>query len=69
MAARRDHDISGEREAHEAQDHAVAAAVAAMAFASAGRGRDVPVAFQGDLKSLDPYSLNETFTHRRASAT
>ena len=23
-------------------------------------------AFQGDLKSLDPYSLNETFTHRHA---
>src|ERR1043165_2944564 len=37
---------------------AIAACLAAPASANTFR-----FAFQGDLKSLDPYSLNETFTH------
>src|SRR5438874_13382611 len=39
---------------------AVGLAVAAFLPAEAATFR---FAFQGDLKSLDPYSLNETFTH------
>ena len=50
------------------------AAAAALAL-SAGRrvgaasAATLRFAFQGDLKSLDPYTLNETFTHRACSAT
>ena len=40
----------------------VAAAVA-MSFAHGAAAATFRLAFQGDLKSLDPYSLNETFTH------
>src|SRR6476620_11538847 len=39
---------------------AAAFAAASLTAASAATFR---FAFQGDLKSLDPYSLNETFTH------
>src|SRR5207253_4785355 len=39
---------------------AAAFAAASITVASAATFR---FAFQGDLKSLDPYSLNETFTH------
>src|SRR6476620_5977225 len=39
---------------------AAAFAAASLTAASAATLR---FAFQGDLKSLDPYSLNETFTH------
>src|SRR6266851_2955174 len=39
---------------------ALGLALASMTAASATTFR---FAFQGDLKSLDPYSLNETFTH------
>jgi len=39
---------------------AAAFAAASLTTASAATFR---FAFQGDLKSLDPYSLNETFTH------
>src|SRR5262252_1071113 len=39
---------------------AAAFAAASLTSASAATFR---FAFQGDLKSLDPYSLNETFTH------
>src|SRR5438270_12290020 len=41
----------------------VAAALAAASFAQPAAAATVRFAFQGDLKSLDPYSLNETFTH------
>ena len=40
----------------------LAAALAATSFAPASAAI-FRFAFQGDLKSLDPYSLNETFTH------
>src|SRR3954471_21720007 len=40
----------------------VAAALAAASLTSA-TAATFRFAFQGDLKSLDPYSLNETFTH------
>jgi peptide/nickel transport system substrate-binding protein len=40
----------------------LAAALAAASFAPA-TAATFRFAFQGDLKSLDPYSLNETFTH------
>src|SRR5947207_9562240 len=40
----------------------LAAALAAASFAPASAAT-FRFAFQGDLKSLDPYSLNETFTH------
>src|SRR5215472_14895635 len=44
------------------------AAILAFALAFAGQTGSASAvtfkfAFQGDLKSLDPYSLNETFTH------
>src|SRR5262249_42344197 len=41
----------------------VAAALVAAACAAPAGAATFRVAFQGDLKSLDPYSLNETFTH------
>src|SRR5262249_19029173 len=41
----------------------VAAAIAAAAVAAPASAATFRFAFQGDLKSLDPYSLNETFTH------
>ena len=34
-----------------------------MALAQPAAAATFRLAFQGDLKSLDPYSLNETFTH------
>ena len=40
----------------------VAAAIGAMAFAAPSQAQTFKYAFQGDLGSLDPYSLNETFT-------
>ena len=40
----------------------LAAALAAASLTSA-TAATFRFAFQGDLKSLDPYSLNETFTH------
>src|SRR5256714_9785052 len=40
----------------------LAAAFVAASLTSA-RAATFRFAFQGDLKSLDPYSLNETFTH------
>src|SRR5436189_6343504 len=40
----------------------LAAAFAAASLTS-GTAATFRFAFQGDLKSLDPYSLNETFTH------
>jgi len=39
------------------------AAAVAMALAQPAAAATFRLAFQGDLKSLDPYSLNETFTH------
>ena len=39
------------------------AAALAMALAQPAAAATFRLAFQGDLKSLDPYSLNETFTH------
>src|ERR1051325_4209265 len=39
------------------------AAVFAAASLTAASAATFRFAFQGDLKSLDPYSLNETFTH------
>src|SRR6476646_370432 len=41
----------------------LAAALAAASFAQPAAAATFKFAFQGDLKSLDPYSLNETFTH------
>src|SRR3989440_13040411 len=41
----------------------LAAALAAAALAAPATAATFRLAFQGDLKSLDPYSLNETFTH------
>src|SRR5437868_12383686 len=41
----------------------LAAAVAVASFAQPAAAVTFRFAFQGDLKSLDPYSLNETFTH------
>jgi peptide/nickel transport system substrate-binding protein len=41
----------------------LAAAIAVAAFAQPAAAVTFKFAFQGDLKSLDPYSLNETFTH------
>src|SRR5882672_8111668 len=41
----------------------LAAALVATAFAAPATAATFRLAFQGDLKSLDPYSLNETFTH------
>src|SRR6478672_9138931 len=41
----------------------LAAALAAASFAQPTAAATFKFAFQGDLKSLDPYSLNETFTH------
>src|SRR5947209_19748331 len=40
-----------------------AAAIAASSLAQPAAAATFRFAFQGDLKSLDPYSLNETFTH------
>ena len=40
-----------------------AAAIALASFAQPAAAATFRLAFQGDLKSLDPYSLNETFTH------
>src|SRR6187399_405678 len=40
-----------------------AAAIALASFAQPAAAVTFRFAFQGDLKSLDPYSLNETFTH------
>src|SRR3954466_6641915 len=40
-----------------------AAALAAGSFPLPASAATFRFAFQGDLKSLDPYSLNETFTH------
>ena len=40
-----------------------AAAIALATFAPPAQAATFRLAFQGDLKSLDPYSLNETFTH------
>src|SRR3982074_2799646 len=41
----------------------MAAAIAVASFAQPAAAPTFRFAFQGDLKSLDPYSLNETFTH------
>src|SRR5947209_7419044 len=41
----------------------LAAAIAAASLAQPAAAATFRFAFQGDLKSLDPYSLNETFTH------
>jgi len=41
----------------------LATALAAAAFIGPANAATFKFAFQGDLKSLDPYSLNETFTH------
>jgi len=41
----------------------LAAALLAAAVAAPASAATFRLAFQGDLKSLDPYSLNETFTH------
>src|ERR1700746_191402 len=41
----------------------LAAALLAAAGAAPASAATFRFAFQGDLKSLDPYSLNETFTH------
>src|SRR5437588_9002860 len=41
----------------------LAAALALASFAQPAAAATFRFAFQGDLKSLDPYSLNETFTH------
>src|SRR5256884_9288391 len=41
----------------------LAAALAAAALAAPATAATFRLAFQGDLKSLDPYSLNETFPH------
>ncbi len=41
----------------------LAAAIAVASFAQPAAAVTFKFAFQGDLKSLDPYSLNETFTH------
>ncbi|TMI99187.1 MAG: ABC transporter substrate-binding protein [Alphaproteobacteria bacterium] len=41
----------------------LAAALAVASFAQPAAAVTFRFAFQGDLKSLDPYSLNETFTH------
>ena len=41
----------------------LAAALAAASFSLPATAATFRLAFQGDLKSLDPYSLNETFTH------
>src|SRR5882757_3600397 len=41
----------------------LAAALAAASFTLPASAATFRLAFQGDLKSLDPYSLNETFTH------
>src|SRR5256885_5698035 len=41
----------------------LAAALALASFAQPAAAVTFRFAFQGDLKSLDPYSLNETFTH------
>src|SRR5215210_681104 len=40
-----------------------AAAIAVALFAQPAAAVTFRFTFQGDLKSLDPYSLNETFTH------
>src|SRR6185503_2395359 len=40
-----------------------AAAIALAAAVQPAAAATFRLAFQGDLKSLDPYSLNETFTH------
>jgi peptide/nickel transport system substrate-binding protein len=42
---------------------ALAAAIAAASLVQPAAAATLRFAFQGDLKSLDPYSLNETFTH------
>jgi peptide/nickel transport system substrate-binding protein len=42
--------------------HVLAAAVAAAVTAGSVSAETFKWAFQGDLKSLDPYTLNETFT-------
>jgi peptide/nickel transport system substrate-binding protein len=41
----------------------LAVALAVASFAQPAAAATFKFAFQGDLKSLDPYSLNETFTH------
>src|SRR3954452_4346668 len=41
----------------------LAAALALAPFAQPAAAVTFRFAFQGDLKSLDPYSLHETFTH------
>ena len=41
----------------------LAAALAAPTLPQPAAAATFKLAFQGDLKSLDPYSLNETFTH------
>src|SRR5207253_8015418 len=41
----------------------LATALAVASFAYPAAAATLRFAFQGDLKSLDPYSLNETFTH------
>ena len=41
----------------------LAAALAATSFAQPAAAATFRFAFQGDLKSLDPDPLNETFTH------
>ena len=40
----------------------LAGALALASFAGQASAVTFKFAFQGDLKSLDPYSLNETFT-------
>ena len=42
---------------------ALLALMAAVVTATPSAATTFRFAFQGDLKSLDPYSLNETFTH------
>ena len=42
---------------------ALALAIATASLTASASGATFRFAFQGDLKSLDPYSLNETFTH------
>ena len=60
MAARGRH---GEREHDEAQDRAACRRARGWRSLQPAAAATFRFAFQGDLKSLDPYSLNETFTH------
>ena len=48
---------------NEPQDRTFCRRDRAGAFAQPAAAATFRLAFQGDLKSLDPYSLNETFTH------